>query len=362
MSTPTVEPAARYWERRRRASAAVAEAGHSALLVTDLSNIRYLTGFSGSNGVLLLRGDGSSVLATDGRYTTQVRLQTGKPEDMELHIGNDLIADLRGKGIGDTPAVEPSMPVRTARTLGDPEILSGCVEKLRLLKDEQEVAALLAAGELADSVWVKFLADGCICEGRSEREAAAELEFRLRSAGAERLSFDTILASGPNAAKPHAGVSGDRIVPGLVTVDFGIYLDGYASDQTRTVCVGEPDATSREIFDIVQASQAAGAALVAPGVQLRAIDSACRRVIEDAGYGEYFVHSTGHGVGLDVHEAPAATSRAADTELLQAGNTLTVEPGIYLPGRTGLRLENTYVVTADGARSCNPSPLDLVVV
>ncbi|RAV33162.1 M24 family metallopeptidase [Corynebacterium heidelbergense] len=358
------ETAERARQRRLRVGKRIADANYGALLVTDLKNVRYLTGFTGSNAVLLLRPDGSCVLGTDGRYTTQVRQQTGAPEDMEILIERDLFTALRERAVSDAGpfAVEPSLPVARAKSLGDPPILSGSVERERLIKDDAEIDALRRAGHLADRVWTEFLAEGGLRAGRPEREAAADLEYRLRMAGADGLSFDTILASGANGAKPHAGASGDAILYGLVTVDFGVYVDGYASDQTRSVSIDQPSALDAEIYDIVLRAQRAGVQLLAPGARLRDIHQACVDVIEDAGYGPFFVHSTGHGVGLDVHEAPSASGFVDPEETLQEGMTLTVEPGIYLPGRTGVRLENTYVITPTGAESLNPSPLDLHVV
>ncbi|RAV34086.1 M24 family metallopeptidase [Corynebacterium heidelbergense] len=353
------ETAERGRQRRQRVGRHIADANHGALLITDLKNVRYLTGFTGSNAVLLLRPDGSCVLGTDGRYTTQVRQQTGAPEDMEILIERDLFAALREKGAF---AVEPSLPVARAKALGDPPILSGTVERERLIKDDAEIDALRRAGHLADRVWTEFLAGGALRANRPEREAAADLEYRLRMAGADGLSFDTILASGANSAKPHAGASGDPLLYGLVTVDFGVYVDGYASDQTRCVSIEKPHALGAEIYDIVLRAHRAGAQLLAPGARLRDIHQACVDVIEDAGYGPFFVHSTGHGVGLDVHEAPSASGFVDPEETLQEGMTLTVEPGIYLPGRIGVRLENTYVITPTGAESLNPSSLDLHVV
>ncbi|MDK6301116.1 Xaa-Pro peptidase family protein [Corynebacterium sp. UMB9976] len=356
----------RYAERRNKLAARLQERDLPGLLVTDLKNVRYLTGFSGSNAVYLQRPDGRGVLGTDGRYATQVEIETGQPEDVELLIDNKLLEQVPERAQVTGFAVESSLSIGEAKKLAAdgplPEVAVGIVEELRLVKDSAEIAALEAAGELADSVWQEFLDEGGIREGRTEIEAAADLEYRLRKAGAEALSFDTILASGVNATKPHAGVSRDPIVPGLVTVDFGIYLDGYASDQTRTVCVGEPDELSATLYDVVLRSQRAGAAAVAPGTALFDIDKTCRDIITDAGYGEYFVHSTGHGVGLDVHEAPSANSRVDRSVTLAEGMTLTVEPGIYIPGKTGLRIENTYVVTADGAKSCNASSTDLRIV
>lgn len=349
-------------QRRKRVAERVREAGAPALLISDLKNVEYLSGFNGSNGALLLRADGSSVIATDGRYTTQIEIQTGRPDDMEILIAGDIYGQLKEKAGEQGFHIEPSMAVGQAKKLGDPQVLAGAVEAERLVKDSYEVAKLEAAGQLADSVWQEFIAEGGISEGLTEIEAAADLENRLRRAGADSLSFDTILASGANGSKPHAGVSREVIVPGLVTVDFGIYLDGYASDQTRTVCVREPSERDYELYDVVYRAQKAGEAMLRPGAGLREIDSACREIISEAGYGEFFVHSTGHGVGLDVHEAPRSAATVDETEVLQEGMTLTVEPGIYLPGETGLRIENTYIITSDGARSLNASPTELIVV
>ncbi|WP_291480167.1 aminopeptidase P family protein [Corynebacterium sp.] len=349
--------------RRRQAVAdTVSTAGHNYLLVTDLKNVRYLTGFSGSNAAVLLDTAGNVTLATDGRYDTQVRQETAGSPGVDIRTTRDLLGELKSVA-GDGPfAVEPGMPVAAARELGDPPVLDGAVEDARLVKDAAELDALREAGRLADSVFAEFIAAGGIREGITEIEAAADLEYRLRAAGADGLSFDTILASGVNAAKPHAGVSRDVIVPGLVTVDFGVWLDGYASDQTRTVCVGEPDALSTELYDLVHRSFSAGVEAVRPGAGLFDVDRVCRDIIAEAGYGEYFVHSTGHGVGLDVHEAPYAASRTPKDRTLAESMTLTIEPGVYLPGRTGLRIENTYIVTADGAESVNPSSTGLQVV
>lgn len=345
--------------RRTTVAETITAAGHNNLLVTDLKNIRYLTGFSGSNAALLLDADGNGTLATDGRYDTQVRQETS---DLDIRITRDLFGELRSVAGDAGFAIEPGMDVATARTLEDPPILARAVEDARLIKDRSELAALRAAGNLADEIFGEFLDDGGIREGVTEIEAAADLEHRLRAAGAEGLSFDTILASGTNAAKPHAGVSRDIIVPGLVTVDFGVWLDGYASDQTRTVCVGEPDSLSEELYELVHRSFTAGVGVVKPGTALFDVDKTCRDIIDAAGYAEYFMHSTGHGVGLDVHEAPYAASRTPRDRFLAEGMSLTVEPGVYLAGRTGLRIENTYLVTADGAESVNPSGTELRVV
>lgn len=344
--------------RRHRATVLLEQRNIPALLVSDLKNIQYLTGFSGSNAALLLGSEGRHILSTDGRYDTQIRLQTGEPADVDIVVVNDIFQPMLGKKF----SIEASLPVSMAEKCGHPDVVSGLVEELRLVKDESEIDVLRTAGHLADSVWEAFLAEGGIKEGITELEAAAKLEYALRMSGADGLSFDTILASGVNGAKPHAGVSQSVIVPGLVTVDFGVYYQGYASDQTRTVCVGEPDEQAAAVYDTVYRAQKAGEAILKPGVKLKDVDTACRSVIEEAGYGQYFVHSTGHGVGLDVHEAPRAAATVDDSVVLVEGMTLTVEPGIYIPGQTGCRIENTYVITADGAESLNPSPTELRIV
>lgn len=360
-------PAKLMRSRRHSAGSSVRDKGAEALLLTNLKNIQYLTGFSGSNAAMLLRADGTSTLATDGRYATQIRQQTGEPEDLRIIITNNVVQELADLHAHENPGgvpvhIEASMPVGEAAKLESPQILAGVVEAQRLVKDEVEVDKLLAAGQLADQVWQAFIAEGGIQEGIPESQAAADLEYRLRHAGADALSFETILASGVRGSKPHAGASREIIVPGLVTVDFGVYLDGYASDQTRTVCVGQPSQRDYELFETVYRAQKAGEATLRPGVALREVDAACRDIIDAAGYGEFFVHSTGHGVGLDVHEAPRAAKGVDASEVLREGMTLTVEPGIYLPGETGARIENTYVITAEGARSCNISPTELIVL
>lgn len=351
-----------YASRRDAVARTITAAGHANLLVSDLKNVRYLSGFTGSNAALLLGADGTATIVTDGRYDTQIRQETASSPDLDIRITRDLYRELAGVAGDAGVVIEPGMTVGDARALGNPEILAGAVEAARLVKDPAELDALREAGRLADSVFTEFLAAGGLRAGITEIEAAADLEHRLRSAGADGLSFDTILASGTNAAKPHAGVSRDTIVPGLVTVDFGVWLDGYASDQTRTVCIGEPDALSRELYDLVHRSFSAGVAAVRPGAGLFAVDKVCRDIITEGGYGEYFMHSTGHGVGLDVHEAPYAASRADASETLLAGETLTIEPGVYLAGKTGLRIENTYIVTDDGAETVNPSTTELQIV
>ena len=200
-----------------------------------------------------------------------------------------------------------------------------------------------------------------LADGITERDFALELDFQIRRLGAAGNSFETIVASGPNGAKPHARPSTRRIDEGeLVVLDFGALVDGYCSDMTRTVCVGEPAKPElRRMVDAVAEAQRAGVAAVRAGVAAKDVDAACRAVITDAGWGDAFVHSTGHGVGLDIHEHPLLGKTSTAT--LDAGYVVTVEPGVYLPGLGGVRIEDTVVVTSDGCRPLTNSPKDLVI-
>jgi len=199
-----------------------------------------------------------------------------------------------------------------------------------------------------------------LAEGTTEGEVAAELDHLMRRRGASGSAFDTIVAAGENSALPHARPGPRRIEPGdLVVIDFGAIIDGYRSDMTRTVCVGEPRAPGGRVYEVVRASQQAGVEAVADGVSCKQVDAVCREIIEEAGWGEAFLHSTGHGVGLDIHEAPSLSSRS--DEVLAAGEVVTVEPGIYLAGTGGVRIEDTVVVTGDGCRRLTCSSKTLVV-
>jgi Xaa-Pro aminopeptidase len=236
---------------------------------------------------------------------------------------------------------------------------SGLIEELRLTKDAGEVARVAAAATAADhalAVVVAMLADR-----PQEREVALALEVEMRGAGASGPSFETIVASGPNGAMPHARPSARRIEAGeLVVIDFGAVVDGYCSDMTRTFCVGPPASpTAVRMVEVVRASQEAGVAAVAPGVTGKAVDGICREVIAGAGWGDAFVHGTGHGVGLEIHEAPRVSSASTDT--LAAGHVVTVEPGVYLPGVGGVRIEDTVIVTDDGCTPVTRAPKDLEV-
>ena len=235
----------------------------------------------------------------------------------------------------------------------------GLVEELRRVKDEGELARIEAACGIADAALASVLKT--LLGLPTEREFGLELDFAMRRLGAADVSFETIVASGPNGAKPHARPSDRRIAAGeLVVLDFGALVDGYHSDMTRTVCVGEPS-TGRlsEIEAVVRGAQAAGVAAVRAGVGAREVDEVCRSFIADAGFGDRFIHGTGHGVGLDIHEFPLLAQTA--TASLEAGFVVTVEPGVYLPDEGGVRIEDSVVVTADGCRRLTNAPKDLVI-
>jgi Xaa-Pro aminopeptidase len=340
--------------------------GLDLLLVTDLINLRYLTGFVGSNGLALIGAD-TRMFATDFRYTAQMAEQVDSSFDRR-ELPRNLFADLEEV----LPAgelrlgYENSMPVRIHARLREllPErvelvMADGLVEGMRAVKEPAEVDRMQAAAELADRALEQLLARGLA--GRTEREAALELELAIRQAGAEHVSFEPIVAAGPHGALPHATPTEVEIQPGqLVVIDFGARIDGYCSDCTRTVAVGEPDLDARETYALVLEAQLAGLAAVRVGAQCRDVDGAARDLIALAGHGEQFGHGLGHGVGLDIHEDPRLTQSAEGT--LSAGNVVTVEPGVYLPDRFGVRIEDLVVVTDDGCRILTGITKDLLVI
>jgi Xaa-Pro dipeptidase len=252
----------------------------------------------------------------------------------------------------------------TAATTARLQRAPGLVERLRAVKDDDEVDALRLACAAADAALAGAIADGVLAPGRTERDVARELEERMVAHGASGPSFETIVAAGGNSAIPHHRPSDAPLAAGdLVTMDFGALVDGYHSDMTRTVLLGPEGAVAdwqREVYALVDAAAAAGRAALRPGVATSEIDAAARDVITEAGYGEQFVHPVGHGVGLVVHEAPAMGATATAT--LEEGMTVTVEPGVYLPGRGGVRIEDTLVVTGSGAEPLTASTRDLLVL
>ncbi len=357
-----------------------------ALLVTELANVRYLTGFSGSAGIVVI-GDHGTLLATDGRYRTQAGEQleaSGLASAVELAVGGmkaqrqAIAGALSGAGRVGIEAEHVSWAARERwAELTEPAELvatSGMVETLREVKDEGEVESIARACAIADEALGRVV--GMLREGVTENEVAIELDSAMRRLGAEDRAFETIVASGPNSAKPHARPSDRPMRAGeTVVIDFGATWEGYRSDMTRTFfvagapAVGSPGAPRRagrdlsdsadrmrEVYDLVAAAQQAGLEALGPGVAAGVVDRACRAMIAEAGYGEAFEHSTGHGVGLDIHEAPTVAD--GSTAILSPGVVATVEPGIYLPGVGGVRIEDTAVITPTGNRPLTSFPKD----
>ncbi len=340
-----------------------------ALLVTDLLNVRYLTGFTGSNAALLVHagGDDGSVFCTDGRYETQSQQQVPDLRRV-IERGSDrrLVGEAVEAGIArlgfESHVVTVDAHEALVELAGRDRMhrASRLVEQLRTVKDVDEVGALRAACAAADTALAGLLADGGLRPGRTEREVALDLESRMVQAGAAGPSFETIVAAGPNSAVPHHRPTGAELRSGdLVKMDFGALVDGYHSDMTRTVVLGEPAGWQRELYALVAAAQAAGRAALRPGADVRDVDAAARGVIKDAGYGEAFLHGLGHGVGLAIHEAPTLSHLGAGT--LVAGMAVTVEPGVYLVDRGGVRIEDTLVVGDGDPELLTLTTKDLVV-
>jgi Xaa-Pro aminopeptidase len=327
-------------------------AGVDALLVTDLVNIRYLTGFTGSNAALLVhaQGDTASRFCTDGRYRTQSAQEV---PDLETVIDRAsalaLAGSVRSLGVerlgfeSDAVTVDAHSALAAAADGVGLHRAPGLVQELRLVKDETEIAALRAACAAADAALADLLAAGGLAPGRTEREVALDLEVRMRRHGAAGPSFETIVAAGANSAVPHHRPTEATLAPGdFVKMDFGALVDGYHSDMTRTVVLGPVAGWQRELYGLVAAAQAAGRAALVPGTKVSDVDAAARGVVRAAGRGKEFVHGLGHGVGLQIHEAPALAK--AGSGALVAGMAVTVEPGVYLEGRGGVRIEDTLVV------------------
>jgi Xaa-Pro aminopeptidase len=347
-----------------------------ALLVTTPANIRWLTGFTGSAGVLLVSA-GGALLATDGRYRTQAAEQlaaAGVGPAVRLSIGGvvaqrEALAGEAGADavIGLEAGDVTWAAVRTwEEALAPRELLptQGVVERLRTVKDPGEVVRMERAAAIADAALgsvLPLLAGAADGAPLTEAQFAAALDHAMRVHGAEDRAFETIVASGPNSAKPHARPGARPIGRGdPVVVDFGATFDGYRSDMTRTFCVGgAPTGELATVFDVVAESQRAGVAAVAPGVTAGDVDKVCRDRIAEAGWGERFEHGTGHGVGLDIHEGPAVGS--GSTAILQPGTVVTVEPGVYLPDVGGVRIEDTLVVTDRGSRPLTRFPKEVPV-
>ncbi|MBQ9413607.1 MAG: aminopeptidase P family protein [Clostridia bacterium] len=340
----------------------------TAALILSETNRRYYTGFPASDGLLWVTAD-EACLLTDFRY---IEAAKNEARDVPTQESAQFLADafsiLSGKGIRQVLIEDEAVTVSDLTRIRDAakgiEVIGSSalckqIWSQRRRKDEDELALMRQAQALTDDGFAYILPR--LTVGRTEREIALDLEFYMRQQGAEGVAFDFIVASGENGSKPHA-VPGDRRLQtgDFVTLDFGALVDGYRSDMTRTVAIGAVSDEQKQVYEIVKNAQAACLAGLRPGMTGEEGDRLARAVIEEAGYGKAFGHSTGHGVGLDIHEKPRLSSRAA--KLLQAGEIVTVEPGIYLEGRFGVRIEDMVLLTEDGIEDFTRSPRDLIFV
>lgn len=353
-------------DRLRRLRKRLAAEGHEFLLVSGPANIRYLTGFTGSNGYLLV-GDDEAVLYTDGRYDIQARRQT---EGVEVVIFRDgflpaLIDELKKRRLKKLAFERNQITFAIYELLRDNakgrklEPVSGLVESLRMIKSPVEIRKIRQAVKLNSASFDRV----CRIARPSWTEArfAAEVEFQMRALGADREAFDTIVASGERSALPHAEPSPHRISRNsLVVVDQGAILDGYTSDMTRMICFGRPDRPQRELVKAVREAQAAAVDSVKAGVKARTIDRVARGVLRKFKLDKTFPHSTGHGLGLEIHESPRLGQN--DETRLAAGMVITIEPGAYLERVAGARIEDVVVVTANGCDVLTPTPRALRVL
>lgn len=351
--------------RRARLRELTAATGAEAALVTRLVNVRYLTGFTGSNAALLVTPD-HAILATDGRYITQSEAQA---PDVERVIDRACAAALLTRAAKDGTrrvafeahdvTVEAHQALSELDDAPDLVPLGHAVEQLRTVKDDEEIALLREACAIGDRALAELF--GTLKPGRTEREIARELESRMLDHGADGIAFETIVATGPNSAIPHHRPTDRAVEAGdLLKIDFGALYRGYHADCTRTVVVGQAADWQVEIHALVRDAQRAGRHALAPGVDVQAVDSAARDVIEAAGFADNFTHGLGHGVGLEIHEAPSIGYSA--TGRLDACTPVTVEPGVYLPGRGGVRIEDTLVVRDGEPELLTTTSKDLLVL
>ena len=335
------------------------------LLVTNIENVRYLSGFTGTNGTLVVAAD-RAILLTDFRYLTQAAEQT---EGFEIVDGGseprkrlvEATGGARAVGFDDADMRVKAHAALTAELAGAAELVSaaGLVERIRAVKDAGEIAAIARASSIADSIYATLSDEGLV--GRSETDVAWRIEQLAREGGAEGLSFPAIVASGAHGALPHAEPRDVEIEAGqLVVLDLGVKLDGYCSDCTRTFATGELSAHQREVYEVVLDAQQRALGAVRAGACGRELDAIARETIALAGHGEHFGHSLGHGVGIEVHELPTLSSRSED--VLEVGNVVTVEPGIYLGGEFGVRIEDLVVVEDGPPRVLTTFPKELTVV
>jgi Xaa-Pro aminopeptidase len=361
--------------RQKKLREHLATTRFDALLISHLPNIRYLCGFTGSAGLLLVEEAGS-VFFTDVRYDTQGREEVKGAKVLIarkalLNEFGEWLRARRKRSGGWTIGIEGEhLSVAEKKRLADllPSGLRlrdapATVERARMVKDDDELGLLRAAVKLGATLFDRALE--VLRPGIKEAEVAAEMEYAARRAGAEEMSFPTIIASGARSALPHGRATQQTITPGgFVVCDFGVILAGYCSDQTRTVWVGAASGVvsqeARQAYESVREAQQAAIAAVRPGIGVAEVDAAAREVLRKAGLGRYFTHSTGHGVGLEIHEAPRIA--AGQKEALKPGMVITIEPGVYFPGKWGVRIEDMVAVSKDGCEVLTPTSKDFLAV
>jgi Xaa-Pro aminopeptidase len=359
-------------DRAERLAQRLGEHELDLLIVSQPVNVRYLCGYTGSNGLALI---GSSQeqpnrFYTDFRYATQSAEQVPANFQREIVSGGELLSSAAGTLSAAPGAMRVgfeedhltvSAHARLRGCLAEVHELvgvSGVVGEMRAVKDEGEIARIRASAKLTDEI-LRWISETGLT-GRSERQVAIALEHEMRLRGAQAPSFPSIVACAEHGALPHAEPRDVQIPAGvLVTIDLGAILDGYCSDCTRTFATGPIPQEQRDVYALVAQAQMAGLQAARPGLSGREVDAAARAVIEQAGHGEHFGHGLGHGVGMEIHEAPRL-SQSASERPLQAGNVLTVEPGVYVPGRFGVRIEDLVLLTEDGCETLSEFPKDLI--
>lgn len=360
-----------YSARQKRIAARLRESRAEALLVTHLPNIRYLCGFTGSSGVLLVVAGSRTVrftFFTDGRYTQQAadEVQGAKvviAKKPAILAACDAVIKAKVKTLGfEAEQLQYSTFQQLGHTLKGKVKLKptqGMVEQLRIIKDTREIEQIRAAVLLGSSLFPSALS--AIRPGVAETAVAGELELNARRAGAEKMSFDTIVAAGTRSALPH-GRASEQAIPdsGFIILDYGVILAGYCSDMTRTVHVGPVSASHRGMYQAVRDAQQASIEAVRPGVEAGKVDQAGRDVLKKAGYEAYFIHSTGHGVGIEIHEQPRIAK--GQKAPLEPGMVITIEPGIYIPNDGGIRIEDMVLVTETGHEVLTPTDKNLITL
>jgi len=349
--------------RRSRLNQFFEDNSLDAMLLTNLSNVRYLCGFTGSDGALLLTREDGWFLS-DSRYTTQAAQEVSAVEVVESAAKYESICSLISVnkltriGFESAHTVVSDFRQLTERLTGCELVgIGASLDSIRSCKEQSEIDLLSEVAALASASLQSALLS--LRPGISEADFALSLEIEMRRRGADAKAFDFIVASGERGSMPHGRATGKKMCPGeMVTIDFGAVKDGYHSDETVTVSLGRPCDRSREIHAIVKEAHDRAIAAVRPGIKCRELDEIARGYIRQQGYDDYFGHGLGHGVGLDIHEKPVVSPRS-DAVVVE-GMVFTIEPGIYIPGFGGVRIEDTVVVTADGCRVLTQSPKDLI--